>query len=133
MWCEDSIECKCYVNRKHIDICTYTQLSTKNLIAQDITTYEGLYKTTQLLDQLCDGLKKAGVLHIIRAFPNEFLSTFVYTKITAEDVLSIMNVPWEQDGMLMTYFNQFIHESDETGNQYIIIIMIASNHNEAYS
>ena len=45
-------------------MCVYilTQLSTKSLIAQDIATYEGLYKITHLLDQFCDGLKKAGIL-----------------------------------------------------------------------
>ena len=47
-----------------------TQLSTKSLIAQDIATYEGLYKITHLLDQFCNGLKKAGILEIIRVFPD---------------------------------------------------------------
>lgn len=42
--------------------CMYLELSTKCLIAQDIATYEGLYKITHLLDKFCDGLKKAGIL-----------------------------------------------------------------------
>ena len=98
-----------------------TQLSTKSLIAQDIATYEGLYKITHLLDQFCDGLKKAGILEIIRAFPDEFLSLFVYKKLTAADVLAaICMSPGQHNNceqeMLLGYFHRFILECDETGN-----------------
>lgn len=103
------------------DDCILIQLSTKSLIAQDIATYEGLYKITHLLDQFCDGLKKAGILEVIRAFPDMFLPLFVYKKLTAVDVLAAVYVSPEQgnsceEEMLLGYFNQFILECDETGN-----------------
>ena len=95
------------------------QLSTKSLIAQDIVVYEGLYKMTHLLDQFCDGLKKAGLLDVVRAFPDEFLTMFFCKKLTATDVLEAVCVPTEEsnrDEMLLGYFNRFILECDETGN-----------------
>lgn len=100
--------------------CMYLQLSTKSLIAQDIATYEGLYKITHLLDQFCDGLKKAGLLEVIRMFADEFLPLFVYKKLTAADVLAAVYVSPEQKNnpeneMLLGYFNRFILECDETG------------------
>ena len=76
---EDSHKCKCWFSKMCalmvMRIYILTQLSTKSLIAQDIATYEGLYKITHLLDQFCDGLKKAGILEIIRAFPSPYLCT----------------------------------------------------------
>ena len=81
--------------------------------------YKGLYKMTHLLDQFCNGLKKAGYLDVVRAFPDEFLTMFVYKKLTATDVLEAVCVPTEEsyrDEMLLGYFNQFILECDETGN-----------------
>lgn len=93
------------------------------MIAQDIATYEGLYKITHLLDQFCDGLKKAGILEIIRAFPDEFLPLFVYKKLTAIDVLAAIYMSPEQRSCeqetLLGYFHQFILECDETGNYFV--------------
>jgi len=74
---------------------------------------------THLLDQFCDGLKKAGILDIVRSYPDEFLTLFVYKKLTAVDVLEAVSISTEHsncDEVLLAYFNQFILECDETGN-----------------
>ena len=46
------------------------------MIAQDILAYEAVYKREKLLDQLCDGLRKLGLLRVVRAFPKLFVEMF---------------------------------------------------------
>lgn len=87
----------------------------------------------QLLDQFCEGLKKAGVLDIVRAYPDQFLTLFVYKELTPEDVLSAVCVPVEQgngDETVMSYFNQFICESDEAG-KVLCLCMISTTYNNS--
>ena len=109
-----------YLDKLHFNDYMCIQLSTRFLIAQEIATYEGLYKTTHLLDQFSVGLKKAGLLEVIRAFPDMFLNLFVYKELTAADVLAAVCVSAEQNNddheVLLGYFNRFILECDETGN-----------------
>ena len=86
---------------------------------------------THLLDQFCDGLKKAGLLDIIRMFADQFLPLFVYTKLTAADVLAAVYVSAEQKSnpeheVLLGYFNRFILECDETGN-YVCKSLLSDN------
>ena len=44
------------------------QMSTKEAIAQDLFTFDALYKRQVLLDQLKEGLKSIGALNLIQTW-----------------------------------------------------------------
>ena len=62
-------------------------MSTKQTVAQDIMTYEALYRIKPLLDDFAKGLENCSVLKCVRVFPELFLPLFVYTGNLSADVL----------------------------------------------
>ena len=92
------------------------QLSTKDSIAQDVMTYEGLYKVAPLLDQLADGLR-AGGLQSMQSYPQLFAPLFIYTgEITVDDVLGALYVEETEmqpsEVTAVGFLHRFIKESD---------------------
>lgn len=53
-------------------------MTTKNIVAQHIFTYDALYRRSVLLDQLKEGLKEIGILKLIQSFPAEMAPLFTY-------------------------------------------------------
>ena len=92
-------------------------MSTKNLVVQEILTYEGLYRLTKMMDLFSDGLKSNGVLKLVRAFPEQFVSLFTYTGLSAEDVLdtvcSVRCTPGDE--VVLSFFKQYIRSCTEYG------------------
>lgn len=89
------------------------------MIAQEVATYEGLYKLTQLLDQFLSGLKNAGLFDAIQQFPEEFYPMFVYKTLKIEDVLAAISEPTvtsEDDAAVLGYLRRFLMDCDENGN-----------------
>lgn len=69
------------------------QLSTKEAIAQNLFTYDALYKYQVLLDQFKEGLKVIGALKLIQTFPNEMISLSTYQgQLTADEVIEALHV-----------------------------------------
>ena len=92
-------------------------MSTKNLVVQEILTYEGLYRLTKMMGLFSDGLKCNGVLKLVRGFPEQFVSLFTYTGLSAEDVLdsvcSVRCAP--RDEVMLSFFQQYIRSCTEYG------------------
>ena len=94
------------------------QLSTKDSIAQDIMTYEGLYKVAPLLDQLADGLRSGGLLQSMQAYPQLFAPLFINTgELTVDDVLQALYVEEETELqsaeiIAIRFLQRFVRESD---------------------
>ena len=73
-------------------------MSAKEAIAQNLFTFDALYKRQVLLDQLKEGLKLIGALKLIQAFPKEMLPLFTFQgQLTADDVLEAIDVRVSED------------------------------------
>ena len=87
-------------------------MTTKEVIGQEVMFFDAIDCVAKLLDQLCDGLRSLGVLHIMRAFPDLFLPLFTYTaSVTSSDVQESVFVDEERtvvDIVVMEYLRQFI-------------------------
>ncbi len=70
-----------------------------------------------MLDQFSMGLQAMGVLKVIRAFPNLFISLFVYTGcVSPEDVAEAIFVDkdlYECEKQAMAHLHQFASEQSE--------------------
>ena len=74
------------------------QLSLKNcgLAMQTIMIHDVLLKRKEPPDQLCEGLKTLGILHLIRAHPDLMKSYFVHnddTCLTSDDIINNLEIP----------------------------------------
>ena len=100
---------------------SFMQVSTKDIIAQDILTHEAVYKHAKLLDQMCDGLKETLVYKLVMEFPQLFEPLFTFLRqISAEHVLDAIYTDQVEltpnDPLLMKYLRSFLSESDVNGN-----------------
>ena len=99
-------------------------MSNKEVILEEILSFEGIARITKMLDQLGDGLKTLGVLRMMKLFPNQFVHLFTHTSVTVEDVLSSLKVPPNlESGDLVTisHLKRFIIESSEEGKTTLLV------------
>ena len=55
-------------------------MSNKEVIVEEITSFEGIGRVSKMLDQLSEGLKSLGVLRPIKLFPEQF--AVIYPQIS---------------------------------------------------
>ena len=97
------------------------QMSTKDVIGQEVIVFDAIASVAKLLDQLCDGLRSLGVLYTMRAFPDLFVHLFTYTAcVTSNEVLEAVFVDEDRDlevcdTIVMYHLKRFISESSEEG------------------
>lgn len=91
------------------------QMSTKNVVGQEVLSFKSVGRIAKLLDQLADGLSS---LDVLRAFLEEFVKLFTYTaSVTASDVLDAIYVQEgsEVDHVVMLNLQEFVTEASEEG------------------
>ena len=99
------------------------QMSTKEAIAQDLFTFDALYKRQVLLDQLKEGLKSIGALKLIQTFPNEMLPMFTFQGQLVADVLEAIDVQVSEDSeslrpedeVLLRFLQRYIRSLTQSG------------------
>ncbi len=96
------------------------QVTTNDVVAQDILTYEAVYKVSKLLDQFREGLKTLRIRKLIQAFPEEFAGLFTYTGLEPSDVLDALSIHRDvvlQPGytIVLSFFHRYIQECNENG------------------
>ena len=102
-------------------------MSTKEAIAQNLFTFDALYKCQVLLDQLKEGLKLIGALKLIQTFPNEMLSLFAFQgQFAADDVLEAIDMKVSEglkpeDEVLVTILQRYMRSLTHSGRHFIII------------
>ncbi len=91
-------------------------MSNKEVIQQEIISYEAVYKVSKTLDQFVDGLKHLGILKIIRAFPELFAQLFTYNaELTYTNVVEAIFLE-ECDALVpLSHLYSFLNEADEEG------------------
>ena len=106
-------------------------MSTKEAIAQNLFTFDALYKRQVLLDQLKEGLKLIGALKLIQTFPNEMLSLFTFQgQFAADDVLEAIDVKVSEDSeglkpedeVLVTLLQRYMRSLTHSGRHFIIFL-----------
>ena len=95
-------------------------METRDIIGQEIIYFEAVFKVSKLLDQFCDGLRDAGILKAVRAFPCLFICLFTYTgDVSSESVLEALIVDEKVPKVLVDFLTKYILEADEKGNIYV--------------
>ena len=103
----------------YIIIIIHMQISSKDVIAQEIFKYQAIGRISKILDQLADGLSHLGVMKIVRCFPILCLPLLSYTvNVSPEDVSEAVYVEDEEnllpsDAVSFTFVKKFINESTE--------------------
>lgn len=99
--------------------CYFLQVSTKELVAQNIVTHEAIYNPSKILDQFGEGLKKLpAVYQLMKAFPDLFLPLFTYSgNIEAEDVIDALFVPKDTivEKGLLQFLEQYLLSCSQEG------------------
>lgn len=93
-------------------------MCTKDVISQEVLSYEAVGRIARLLDQISDGLASLGVLQVMRSFPHLFVHLFTYMAcVTPEDVLEAVYVHEnaEIDEVVMCLLKEFISGASEEG------------------
>ncbi len=97
----------------------FLQVSTKELVAQNIVTHEAIYNPSKILDQFGEGLKKLpAVYQLMKAFPDLFLPLFTYSgNIEAEDVIDALFVPKDTivEKGLLQFLEQYLLSCSQEG------------------
>ncbi|XP_065905382.1 uncharacterized protein [Dysidea avara] len=90
-------------------------MSSKEVIVEEITSFEGIGRVSKMLDQLVEGLKSLGVFRLMRLFPDQFVNLFVHSCLTAQDVLENMKFSRLRQGdkVAAEHLQKFIVESTE--------------------
>ena len=123
VWCR-TIILSCFI--------IFMQMSTKEAIAQNLFTFDALYKRQVLLDQLKEGLKLIGALKLIQTFPNEMLSLFTFQgQLAADDVIEAIDVKVSDDSeglkpedeVLVTLLRRYIRSLTHSCRHFYIIII----------
>lgn len=95
------------------------QMSSKDVIAQEVLAYEAMSRVSKLLDQFVDGLRNLGVLKAMRSFPDLFVHLFTYTaNVSTEEVLDTLRcdaVLEPSDAVIFNHLKRFIVEGSEDG------------------
>ena len=98
------------------------QVTTKDIIAQQVITHEAIYKIAKLLDQFCEGLKKLHIMQLIRSFPELFAPLLTYTgDISPDAVLEAIFIKDEtelhsEDKVLLSFLQTFIQTCTQGGS-----------------
>ena len=99
-------------------------MSNKDLILQEILSYEAITRISKLLDQLAEGLQTLGVLKIMRLFPQNFVDLFTYKPISGAEVAECLcispNLQDPGDAVTIKHLRRFIRESSDEGNLCIL-------------
>ncbi len=93
------------------------QMANRDIVCQEILCFEAIFKQSKLVDQFCDGLRNAGILKAIRAFPDLFVRLFTYTgDISSKSVLEAIKVDDGIPKKLMEFLTKFNLKAHEKGN-----------------
>ena len=96
-------------------------METKDIVAQEVLSYDALYRRSVLLDQFKQGLEEVGILRLITQFPNEMSSLFTFTgDLTNEEVIDAVYVVddvvlSDDDSAVMSLFVRFIQTLNSSG------------------
>ena len=72
-------------------------MTKKDMIGQEVLVFDAIASVAKLLDQMCDGLRSLGVLHVVHAFPELFLHLFTYTAcVISSEVLGSVYIDEEK-------------------------------------
>lgn len=97
----------------------FSKVSSKDIIAQEILSFEAVGRVSKLLDQFMDGLRTLGVLQAMCCFPEKFIHLFIYTaNVSAADVLETLyydGVLDPSDAATFNHLTRFIIEGSEHG------------------
>lgn len=98
----------------------------KDLILQEIMTFEAVIRISKMLDQLAEGLQTLGMVKLMRLYPDIFINLFTHKSLSANDVIKCLYVPQElDDAVAIKHLRNFIMNSSEEGNlQCILCIML---------
>ena len=102
-------------------------MNNKELIIQEIMTFESIIRISKMLDQLAEGLQSLGLLKMMRLFPHAFATYFMYTTLKAKDVLNCISVPVAidpGDKVALQHLNDFIATASEEGNNYLVYVCL---------
>ena len=92
---------------------TSFQMANRHVIAQEIVSYEAVFKVSKLLDQLCEGLQNLGILQAIRTFPEFFFHLLTYTaSASSVDVLEAIYTEHDDD-LNFSIVKRFVEEASE--------------------
>ena len=95
-------------------------MSNKELIFQEILSFEAINRILKLLDQLAEGLQTLGVLKIMRLLPQNFVDLFTYKSISGAKVAECLcispNLQDLGDTVTIKHLRRFIRESSDEGN-----------------
>jgi len=102
-------------------------MATKEVIVEEITSYEGIGRISKQLDQLAEGLKSLGILKIMKLFPNQFAQLFIRSAVSSEDVLTNMKFQrrlTDGDKIAAGHLRRFVTESSEKGMYMCVIVVL---------
>ena len=73
---------------------------------------------TPMLDQIAEGLKQAGVLRVMRLFPEIFAPLLIYSGVvSSEDVLQALDIDADSTicgTVTLQFLQEFIEQANET-------------------
>lgn len=109
-------------------------MDTRDVIIQNVCTYELIVKRKTQLDQLSEGLSPLGFTNFLSTFTEELKCLFVkgiYVDLTAEDLLSLIvvvpQVPQQGVGAKSyEYFMMYVKSLNELGKSLGILMCLAS-------
>lgn len=87
-------------------------------------SFDAVGRISKLLDQVCDGLCSLGILQVMRAFPELFISLFTYTGcVCCDDVQDAIFIEDSSfvDDVIVSHLNRFISEASEQGTVLYIM------------
>ena len=92
------------------------QIEYRDIIGQEIISFEAVYKMSKLMDQFCDGLRSTRILNAVRAFPELFIQLLTYTgDVSSESVLEALSVDRDSPTELFEFLRRFILKAAEEG------------------
>ena len=95
-------------------------MSNKDLILQEIFSYEAIFRISKMLDQLAEGLQTLGMLKMMRLFPQKFIQLFTYKQLSPVDVVECLcctpQLPGEE--IAIKHLKKFLMTSSEEGNHF---------------
>ena len=91
-------------------------MTNRDVIYQEVLTFDAIGKISNLLDQLSSGLHALGVLPVVRAFPELFVPLFTYTAaISPEEVVDTLYLSddEEEDEVALLLLKRWIANASE--------------------
>ena len=99
-------------------------MANRHVIAQEIVSYDAVFKVSKLLDQLCEGLQNLGILQAIRTFPEFFLHLLTYTaSASSVDVLEAIYTE-DDDDLNFSIVKRFVEEASEKSKFQVLQVYL---------